>query len=252
MNRVLQDFLGEFVAVYLDDIIIYLKGSFENHLDHLHQVFNALQQSHLKIKLKKCHFCLPNIKFLGHVVGRNGILPDPEKIDKVKHFPVPQSFTQLRAALGLFSYCRKFIKDFSKIARPLNYLLGKDIPYQWTEKQQIAFDRLKGMLIKAPILAYPDFEKPFIVYTDASGTGVGAVLTQLQSDEKEHVIAYASRSMNKAEQNYPITDQECLAVIWSIKHFQHYLGLKPFTIVTDHSALKWLQTSKLPKGRRAR
>jgi len=89
MNRVLQDFLGEFVAVYLDDIIIYSKGSFENHLDHLKQVFNALQQSFLKIKLKKCHFCLPNIKFLGHVVGRNGILPDPDKIEKVKNFPVP-------------------------------------------------------------------------------------------------------------------------------------------------------------------
>ena len=116
MNRVLQEFLGEFVAVYLDDIIIYSKGSFENHLDHLHQVFNALQQSHLKIKLKKCHFCLPNIKFLRYVVGRNGILPDPKKIDKVKNFPIPQNLTQLRAALGLFSYYRKFIKDFSKIA----------------------------------------------------------------------------------------------------------------------------------------
>jgi len=135
MNRVLQDFLGEFVAVYLDDIIIYSKGSFENHLDHLKQVFNALQQSFLKIKLKKCHFCLPNIKFLGHVVGRNGILPNPDKIEKVKNFPVPQTLTQLRAALGLFSYYRKFIKDFSKIARPLNALLGKDVPFQWTESQ---------------------------------------------------------------------------------------------------------------------
>ena len=88
MNRVLQEFLGEFVAVYLDDIIIYSKGSFKNHLDHLHQVFNALQQSHLKIKLKKCHFCLPNIKFLRHVIGRNGILPDSKKINKVKDFSI--------------------------------------------------------------------------------------------------------------------------------------------------------------------
>ena len=108
------------------------------------------------------------------------------------------------------------------------------------------------MLTKAPILSHPDFERPFIIYTDSSGFGLGAVLSQVQTDGKEHVISYASRSMNKTEKNYPITDQECLAVIWAVKHFQHYLGLKPFTLVTDHSALKWLQTSKLPKGRRAR
>ncbi|GBC36526.2 hypothetical protein GLOIN_2v1777707 [Rhizophagus irregularis DAOM 181602=DAOM 197198] len=107
-------------------------------------------------------------------------------------------------------------------------------------------------LIKSPILTYPDFEQPFIIHTDASGTGLGAVLSQIREDGKEHVVAYASRSLNKAECNYPITDQECLAIVWAIKHFQHYLGLKPFTIVTDHSALKWLKTSKIPKGRRAR
>jgi hypothetical protein len=154
--------------------------------------------------------------------------------------------------LGLFSYYRKFIKDFSRIARPMLNLLKKDVNYEWGIKQQNAFDRLKEMLTKAPILRYPDFERSFIIYTDASGIGLGAVLSQIQDNGKEGVIAYASRSLNQAERNYPITDQECLAVIWAIKHFQHYLGLKPFTIVTDHSALKWLQTSKLPKGRRAR
>ena len=119
-------------------------------------------------------------------------------------------------------------------------LLKKDIPFVWNEKQQRAFEYLKDRLIQAPILEYPDFERPFIIYTDASGTGLGAVLSQIHEDGKEHVISYMSRSLNKAEANYSITDQECLAVIWTIKHFQHYLGLKPFTIVTDHSALKWL------------
>src|SRR5215211_6931620 len=108
------------------------------------------------------------------------------------------------------------------------------------------------MLIKMPILGYPDFNKPFIIHTDASGIGLGAVLSQKNKDEKEHVIAYASRTLSPAEKNYTITDQECLAIIWAIKHFQHYLGMKPFELITDHSALKWLQTSKLPKGRRAR
>src|SRR5579864_4050312 len=212
----------------------------------------TLWVANLKTKPFKCHFCLPNIHFLGHVVGRDGIKPDPEKIEKVKNYPVPRNLTELRAALGLMSYYRKFIKDFSKIARPMLTLLKKDTPFEWTNKQQNAFDRLKQMLIQAPVLTYPDFNQPFIIYTDTSGIGLGAVLSQQGKDGKEHVIAYASQSLNQAEKNYSITDQECLAVVWAIKHFQHYLGMKPFEIVTDHSALKWLQTCKIPKRRRAR
>ena len=252
MNYILHEYLGKFVAVYLDDIIIYSKGTLESHLDHLKQVFETLRRANLMIKLKKCYFCMPNIHFLGHVVGRDGIRPDPEKIEKVKNFPEPKNISQLRSALGLFSYYRKFIKDFSKIAKPLNNLLKKDELYVWTEKQQRAFDYLKQRLMNAPILTYPNFEKSFILYTDASGSGIGAVLMQKGADGKEYVISYASRSLNKAEQNYPITDQECLAVVWAIKHYQHYLELRPFTVITDHSALKWLQTFKIPKGRRAR
>ena len=110
------------------------------------------------IKLKKCYFCLPNIAFLGHIVGRNGIQPDPSKIEKVKNFPIPTDVSSLRSALGLFSYYRKFVKDFSRIAKPLNQLLKKDIPFEWAEKQQNAFDRLKDKLQTSPILRYPDFE----------------------------------------------------------------------------------------------
>lgn len=128
MNQVLRKFLGKFAAVYLDDIIIY-SATFEQHLDHLHQVFNVLRQACLKIKLRKCFFCFPNITFLGHIVGRNGIAVDPKKIEKVKDFPIPTNLKELRSALGLFSYYRKFIKDFSKIARPMLVLLKKDTPF---------------------------------------------------------------------------------------------------------------------------
>jgi len=143
MNGVLQEYLGIFVAVYLDDVIIYTKGSFEMHIDHLKQVFQMLRKANLKIKLKKCHFCQPSLAFLGHVVGRGGIQPDPEKIEKIKNFPEPTNLAQLRSALGLFSYYRKFIKDFSRHAKPLTTLLKREHPYNWTEKQQNAFDRLK-------------------------------------------------------------------------------------------------------------
>ena len=125
MNNILHDYIGRFVAVYLDDIIVYSKGSLENHIDHIRQVFETLRRAHLKIKLKKCYFCFPNIHFLGHVVGRDGINPDPEKIEKVRNFPVPANVSQLRSALGLFSYYRRFIKEFARIARPLYELLKK-------------------------------------------------------------------------------------------------------------------------------
>ena len=143
MNWVLKDYLGIFVAVYLDDVIIYTKGSFEMHIDHLRQVFQTFREAHLKIKLKKCYFCHPSLVFLGHIVGRGGIQSDPEKISKIKDFPIPTNLTQLRSALGLFSYYRKFIKDFSRHAKPITTLLKKDQPFEWTEKQQNAFDRLK-------------------------------------------------------------------------------------------------------------
>src|ERR1044072_543714 len=213
MNNVLHEFLEDFVAVYLNNVIIYSKGSYAQHLDHIQQVFQALREANLKIKLKKCYFCLPNIHFLGHVVGRDGIKPDPEKIEKVRDYPVPKNLTQLRSALGLCSYYRKFVKDFSRIAKPLNDLMKKDTPYQWTENQQQAFDRLKVALTSAPILSNLNFNEPFIIYTDASQIGLGAVLSQVKEDGKEHVIAYASKSLNKAEKNYSVTEQECFAVV---------------------------------------
>src|SRR5439155_10977600 len=145
----------------------------------------------------------------------------------VKNYPILTNLTELHATLRLFSCYHKFIKDFSRITKPMNALLKKDIPYVWTEKQQTAFDKLRQMLVQAPVLSYSDFTKTFTIYTDALGIGLGTVLSQEQ-DGKEHVISYASRILNNAEKNYTVTDQECLAVVWAIKHFQHYLGMKTF------------------------
>ena len=158
-------------------------------------------------------FCFSNISFLGHIVGRSGIAVDPFKVEKIKNFPVPKDLKELRVAHELFSYYRKFIKDFSKIAKPMLKLLKKNTPFEWKENQQRTFDYLKEKLMKAPILQYSNFDKPFLLHTDASGYELGAVLFQKDKEGNEKVIAYASRSMNKAELNYPITDKECLAIV---------------------------------------
>ena len=252
MNHILMEYLDEFVVVYIDDILIYSK-TFDEHLKHLERVFEKLKEAKLMIKLKKCKFGEQNIEFLGHIIGRDGIKPDPEKIEKIKNLKAPNNLTELRSVLGLCSYYRRFVKNFSKIVKPLNKLLKKHIKYEWTKEQQKALEILKQKLIEYPILIQPDFEKPFILAVDASGNALGAVLSQLNEEGNEAVIAYASRTMNSAEQNYPITEQECLAVVWGIEHFHKYLMNRKFTVITDHSALKGLTNMKvIPKGRRAR
>ena len=145
--------------------------------------------------------------------------PDPAKIEKVKEFPVPTNLTSLRGFVGLASYYRHFIKDFAKIAAPLHKLFKKNQPYNWTEKQQKAFDTLKQHLISPPIIAYPDFSKPFTLFTDASGLGLGVMLAQYDNEDKEHVIAYASRRTSNEEQKYSATELEYLDVIWAVKLF---------------------------------
>src|SRR2546421_3442906 len=168
MNHVLKEYLYEFAVVYIDDILIYSK-TFEEHMEHLEKIFEKLKEAELMIKLKKCKFCESNIEFLGHVVGRDGLKPDPGKIEKIKNLKRPTNLTTLRGVLGLFSYYRKFVKNFTRIAKPMNELLKKDNEFKWTEKQQEAFETLKRKLIEYPILGYPDYEKSFILITDASG-----------------------------------------------------------------------------------
>jgi hypothetical protein len=165
------------------------------------------------------------------------------------NYPEPRNIRELRGVLGLFSYYRRFIKDFAQLADPMYQLLKKDTPYEWTESQQEAFEKLREKLTQAPIVQYPDFSKPFYLYTDASIIGLGAVLAQKDND-KEYVIAYASRTLNPAEKNYAITELECLAIVWSVKYFRHYLYGSKFTIITDHTALKWLLNSTTENANR--
>jgi hypothetical protein len=251
MDRVFYDIKDKYVLVYLDDINIY-STTFEEHLEHLQEVLGRFRQANLKLNLEKCHFCKKELAFLGHIINGEGIRPDPAKVDKVKNFPVPTNTTELRGFIGLASYYRRFIKDFASIVEPMNRLLRKDVPYIWNQDCQKGFEILKEKLTTAPILIYPDFSKPFILHTDASYQGLGAVLAQQDDEGNEHVIAYASRSLVGAEYNYATTEIECLASVWAMKYFRPYIYLTEFTLVTDHSALQWMLNNPTPSKRMTR
>ena len=171
----------------------------------------------------KCSLAGSKAEFLGHVISAEGISPDPAKTEAVRNFPVPTGVKGVRQFLGMASYYRRFIKSFAKIASPLHALTRQDVPFCWTSTCQNSFQLLKDALVSPPVLAYPNFGKPFVLHTDASGEGLGAVLEQEQDDNRLHPVAYASRSLNKHERNYSITDMEALAVVWAAKHFRAYL-----------------------------
>ena len=255
MQKVLSglnpDGAPEFVEVYIDDVLIFSR-TMEEHLDHLRQVLERLKNAGLKLKPSKCHFIRQTVEYLGHVITPQGLMPNQKQVSAVKDFPVPESVTQVRQFLGLMSYYRRFIQQFAKIAFPLHNLTRKDVEFLWTEECQAAFEALKGKLVEAPILVYPDFDRSFVLETDASVKGLGAVLSQQQSDGRLHPVAFASRSLSAPEKNYSITELETLAVVWAIQHYHAYLYGHEVTVVTDHSAIKAILETPSPSGKHAR
>jgi hypothetical protein len=250
----------QFCQIYLDDVIVAFK-TFEQQLDHLRRVLDRFRVAGMKLSPKKCHLFKDKVSYVGHTVSTDGVEADDDKVLRIKTWPVPCNVDEVRTFLGFTGYYRRFVKDYAKIARPLNDLLGKcpkkrrkgaprkpTVPdtWRWTEIEQEAFDKLKESLTSPPILKYPDFKQPFILHTDACLSGLGAVLYQ-KVDGREHVIAYASRSLNKAEKNYPAHKLEFLALKWAItKKFHDYLYGNEFTVYTDNNPLTYvLTTAKL-------
>ena len=250
MEKVLRGMPWETLLVYLDDVIVYAK-TFEEMIARLEEVLIRLGGASLKLKPKKCHLFQKKVAYLGHVVSEEGISTDPDKIKSVKEWPTPTSQTEVRSFLGLASYYRKFIQSFADIARPLHRLTEKHAEFKWTAECDDAFQELKKRLIQSPILAYPMPTGKFVLDTDASGFGIGAVLSQVQ-DGEERVVAYASRSLNKAERNYCVTRREMLAVVTFIRKHRQYLYGQEFEVRTDHAALRWLLNFKDPEGQLAR
>ena len=241
----------DFVSVYLDDILVF-SPSLDDHLKHLGQVLERLSQAGLKLKPSKCHFLTQQVEYLGHIITPQGIKPNPEREKAVRDFPVPTSLKDVHAFVGLASYYRRFIKGFAQIAHPLHCLTRKGALFNWTEQCQGAFDQLKQRLSTSPVLCYPTVGKAFTLETDASKAGLGAVLSQIQADNKEHPVAYASRALSSQESRYAITELETLAVVWAISHFHPYLYGHNVLVHTDHSAVRAVLQTPSANGKHAR
>ena len=236
MNKVFMEYLDKFVVVFIDDILVYSKTE-EEHENHLRLVLQKLRENKLYAKLSKCAFWIYEVQFLGHIISKGGIAVDPSKVKDVSDWPIPQNVREVRGFLGLAGYYRRFIENFSKIAKPMTSLLEKGVAFKWTEARQTAFEELKKRLTAAPVLILPDQQKRFTVYCDASKEGLGCVLMQ-----DRQVIAYASRQLRKHEVNYPTHDLELAAVVHALKIWRHYLYGQKCDIYTDHKSLKYIFT----------
>lgn len=250
IDRVIGVDLEQYCFVYLDDICI-CTPTFEKHLEVLQTVINRIRDAGLTLNREKCKFCKPELKFLGYVVGASGLMVDPEKVEAIIRIPIPKTVSEVRRLVGIASWYRRFVPNFSTIVSPLTSLLRKNAKFVWDSNCEAAFEQIKNCLVSAPILTCPNFDLPFTIQTDASDYGIAGVLTQVQ-DGHEKVICYVSRSLTKSERRFSVTEKETLAVLFAVEKLRPYVEGTRFTVVTDHYSLKWLFSIKDPVGRIAR
>jgi len=221
MNLAVRGMNFDFCLVYLDDIVVFSK-TLEEHTRRLELLFERLRLAKLKLKPFKCHLMQVEIAFLGHVVSKDGVLTDRAKIEAVRTWPTPTSFTEVRSFLGLASYYRRFVDSFAKKAIPLYRLAEKGRQFEWTDECELAMQSLKEALMSSPVLALPTDEGIYVLDTDASNFSIGAVLSQIQEGE-ERVIAYASKALSRSERNYCVTRREMLVVVYYMRAFRKFL-----------------------------
>lgn len=250
IDSVLGPELEPYVFVYLDDIIA-ITPTYTKHLEVLTEIFKRVRAAKLTLNREKCIFCRQELKYLGYVVSEEGLRVDPDKVQAIVDIPVPRNQKDVRQFVGTASWYRRFISNFSTRLYPLTSMLKKGKRFEWNSEAQESWDDIRSCLIKSPILSCPNFDKPFTIACDASGVGLGAVLSQ-ESEKGEIVVAYASRTLTRGEQNFSVTERECLAVLWAIEKFRPYVEGTRFTVITDHYSLLWLLNLKDPQGRLAR
>ena len=242
MNKVLKGL--KFVMTYLDDIIIFSQNELQ-HLEHLEIVFSHLQEAGLKMKHSKCDFFKSEIHYLGHLISPEGISPLPNKLDSIKHMPVPNSMKEIKQFLGLTGYYRKFVPRFADIFRPLTTLMKKDMKFKWTPACQKSFELLKETLCGKPVLKYADNSKPYTLYTDASKFGWAGVLTQPhttvidgKSTTTDHTVAFVSGLFRGSQLNWAALTKEAFAIYMSVKKLSFYLIDAQILLRSDHKPLE--------------
>lgn len=239
MNTTLSPVLRKCVLVFFDDILVYSK-TYDDHCHHLRLVLQLLQKDKWQVKISKCSFAQRQLAYLGHIISGKGVSTDPDKIAAVRAWPVPATVKELRSFLGLSGYYRKFVPHYGVICKPLNDLLRKGELFVWTQHHDQAFQALKQALCAAPVLALPDFRRPFVVETDASATGIGVVLIQ-----NGHPLAYLSKALGPRSQGLSTYEKEYLAILAAVDHWKHYLQHAEFHILTDHQSLAQLNEQRL-------
>lgn len=241
----------DFSHCFIDDTLVS-SCEWMAHLQHLRTVFERFRKFNLRLKPEKCTFCKAEVKYLGHVISREGVKVDPTKVEKVKNWIVPTSKDLVKSFYGLCSYYRRYVFRFAIIAAPLTNLLRKDRKFFWTKDCMDSFTTLKDKLCTAPILIFPDFTKDWIVQTDASFQGIAGILSQLGEDQNEHPVYYASRTLTSCERRYSVYELECLAIVFSIKTFKPYIFGHKVILETDHAPLKFLNEAEHRNNRIAR
>lgn len=240
-------------AAHLDDIVIYSR-TWTEHLNDVEEALIRIKRAALTLKPAKCHFGMKAATYLGHEVENGEVRPLGDKIAAIQEFKKPVNKTDMRAFLGLSGYYRRFVPRYSTRAAALTDATKKNAPskIEWNEEQMKAFEDLKDALAHQPVLKGPNYDKRFILQTDASDKGLGAVLSQLDEDGNDHAVAYYSKKLIPAEINYTVIERESLAIVRAVEHFRMYLTGVHFQVVTDHECLKYLQARKDCTGRLTR
>jgi hypothetical protein len=240
MNQITNGLEGS--KVYIDDVVIFA-DDWETHIARMREFFRRLSEAQLTLNLKKCEIAQATITYLGHVVGQGTVSPRDVKVQAILRYKVPENRKDVQRFLGMVSFYRKFCPNLSVIVYPITELLKKEVPFIWTDACQQAFDQIKQLLSRGPILITPDFSKQFHLAVDASGVGSGASLMQKGRDDHLHPIAYFSKKFTSAQQNYSTVEKELLGLVLALQHYEVYLCVttEPIMVYTDHNPLVFLE-----------